>query len=124
MKTSVLLAMVMAVGVVASTPFSAFAAPDPAKGEAIFQERCAICHPAEGVGQAPNLAGVVGRKAATAPGYLYTDALKASGLTWTPKNLSKFLIAPTEMVPGTSMPMVVPDESERANLIAYLASKK
>jgi cytochrome c len=108
----------------ASTPLPALAAPDLAKGEAIFQERCAICHPAEGVGQAPSLTGVVGRKAAAVPGFPYTDALKASGLTWTPENLSKFLSGPTDMVPGTSMPMVVPDDGERADLIAYLASKK
>ena len=124
MKTSVLLAIGAVVGTLASAPLSALAAPDLAKGEAIFQERCAICHPAEGVGQAPSLAGVVGRKAAAVPGFPYTDALKASGLTWTPENLSKFLIAPTDLVPGTSMPMVVPDEGERADLIAYLASKK
>ena len=124
MKTWVLFAVAVGAGILAGAPLSALAAPDPAKGEAIFQERCAFCHPAQGVGQGPSLTGVVGRKAAAVPGFPYTDALKASGLTWTPENLSKFLTGPTDMVPGTSMPMVVPDEGERADLIAYLASKK
>ncbi len=83
-----------------------------------------MCHPADGVGQGPSLKGVVGRKAASAPGFPYTDALKKSGLTWTPASLSKFLIAPMNMVPGTAMPMQVPDAGERADLIAYLATQK
>jgi cytochrome c2 len=123
-RASIFFTLVLTAGVLVSAPLSALADPDLAKGEAIFQERCAICHPADGVGQAPTLTGVVGRKAGAVPGYPYTDALKASGLIWTPQNLSKFLAGPTDMVPGTSMPMTVPDESERADLIAYLASKK
>jgi cytochrome c len=116
--------MLFTAGMLTGAAFSASAAPDLAKGEALYQERCSMCHPADGVGQAPTLTGVVGRKAGAVPGFPYTDALKGSGLTWTPENLSKFLIAPTEMAPGTSMPMIVPDEAERADLIAYLASKK
>ena len=124
MKPRVLIAVVGLVGVLVSAPLSASAAPDPAKGEAIYQERCAFCHPAEGVGQAPTLTGVVGRKAASIPDFPYSDALKSSGLIWTPENISKFLTGPALLVPGTSMQMVVPDEAERADLIAYLASKK
>ncbi len=124
MKLPVLTAVVGAAGLIVSAPFAASAAPDPAKGEAIYQERCAFCHPAEGVGQAPTLTGVVGRKAASVPDFPYSDALKTSGLVWTPENLSKFLTGPGVMVPGTSMQMVVGDDTERGDLIAYLASKK
>ncbi len=124
MRAVLLLTMMVASGTLASLPLPARAAPDPAKGEEIFQDRCAFCHPADGVGQGPNLKGVVGRKAGSAPGFTYTDALKTSGLTWTPENLSKFLIGPKDLVPGTAMQMVVPDETERADLIAYLASQK
>ncbi len=83
-----------------------------------------MCHLDEGQGQAPTLKGVVGRKAASIPDFPYTDALKASQLTWTPTNLDKFLTAPGKLVPGTAMVVDVPDGMERANLIAYLASSK
>lgn len=123
MRPAVLPALAL-VGALVTAPSAAFADPDPKKGEDIYQDRCSLCHPADGVGQGPNLAGVVGRKAASAPGFPYTDALKMSGLTWTPQTLSKFLTGPMDMVPGTTMPMSVPDEGERADLIAYLALRK
>ena len=113
---------VLAVAVIAA-PLSATAA-DTKKGDDIYQDRCSLCHPADGSGQGPNLKGVVGRKAASSPDFPYTDALKTSGLTWTSENLSKFLAGPTAMVPGTAMAVVVPDAGERVDLIAYMASQK
>ena len=96
---------------------------DAAAGQQVYETRCSFCHGEGGVGgQGPSLIGVAGRKAASAPNFAYTSALKASGLTWTASNLDHFLINPAGLVPGTSMPMSVPDEAERANLIAYLAS--
>jgi len=95
---------------------------DPAAGKDVYDVRCTFCHGDGGVGgQGPKLIGVVGRKAASVPDFAYTPALKGSGLTWTPANLDKFLTNPPAMVPGTSMPMSVPDE-ERHDLIAYLAT--
>lgn len=77
-----------------------------------------------GVGQGPNLAGVVGRKAGAAPGFGYTAALKGSGVTWTPANLDRWLTGPQKLVPGTAMTTIVPDAAERRELIAYLATLK
>lgn len=99
-------------------------AEDVKKGADIYAERCSLCHVEEGQGQGPNLKSVVGRKAATAPDFPYTDALKTSGLTWTPANLDTFLTAPTKLVPGTAMPIEVPEARDRADLIAFLASHK
>jgi cytochrome c len=99
-------------------------AQDAAKGAAVFQDRCGACHVLNGVGQGPSLIGVVGRKAGALPGFAYSDAIKASGLTWTPANLDRFVSGPTRLVPGTSMRAVVPDPAERADLIAYLGSLK
>ena len=65
-------------------------AGDAAAGQDLFLDRCAMCHIAEGGGQGPSLQGVYGRKAASAPGFAYSAALKASGLDWTPANLSSF----------------------------------
>jgi cytochrome c len=99
------------------------ASGDVAAGQQVYETRCSFCHGEGGVGgQGPSLIGVVGRKAASVPNFAYSPALKASGLTWTGANLDRFLPNPAALVPGTSMPMSVPDDKERADLIAYLAS--
>ncbi len=75
--------------------------------------------------EGPNLVGVVGRNAASEPGFtLYSPALKASRLTWNKKTLDKFLMNPGEKVPGTLMPMQIPDKKMRADVVAYLATLK
>jgi cytochrome c len=99
-------------------------AGDAANGAMVFDDRCSACHVLSGVGQGPSLIGVVGRKAASLPGYSYSDALTASGLVWTPANLDQFLVGPTTFVPGTSMRAIVSNPADRRDLIAYLASWK
>lgn len=96
---------------------------DAVKGKAVFA-RCAACHrvdPTATGGMGPNLAGVHGRRAGTLPGYAYSPAMKASGLKWDDATLSRYLAAPTKVVPGTKM-MAPPvgDPQDRANVIAYL----
>ncbi len=93
-----------------------------AAGEAIFQDRCTLCHGPAGGGQGPSLEGVVGRKAGALAGFSYSPALAVSGLTWTPATLDTFLAGPSALVPGTAMRAVVADPAERRDLIAYLAS--
>ena len=95
---------------------------DAAKGAAIFDDRCSACHAIKEDMQGPHLGGVVGRKAAALAGVDYSDALKQSGITWTPDKLDQFLTDPGKMVAGTAMPASVPDPVERRNLISYLAS--
>jgi cytochrome c len=97
---------------------------DAAKGADAYDDRCSGCHVIGGVGQGPNLAGVVGRKAGAVPGFAYTAALKGSGLTWTSANLDRWLAGPQKVIPGTAMVAVVPDAAERRELIAYLATLK
>ncbi len=95
-------------------------------GELLFRQRCSMCHSAVASRQVPlgpNLAGVVGRKAG-ATGFAYSPALKKAGLTWTRPNLDRYLTAPTRMVPGTKMVVVVPNPAERAALINYLAAAR
>jgi cytochrome c len=97
-----------------------------ASGAQLFAQRCKVCHSvtpgAKGVG--PNLNGVAGRKAASAPGFAYSPALKASGLSWTPANLDAYLAAPMRKVPGTRMVISVPDAAQRKALVGYLASQR
>jgi cytochrome c len=99
-------------------------AGDPTKGAAVFDDSCSECHALQGAGQGPSLIGVVGRKAASLPGYAYTAGLKASGLTWTAANLERFLTGPKKLVPGTAMSVQIPDPTERRNLVAYLGTLK
>ncbi len=97
---------------------------DPAAGENLFYDRCAICHVAAGDGQGPSLDGLYGRKAAAVAGFSYSEALKASGLTWTGPTLDRFLTNPGAAVPGTAMPIMVPDAKQRADLISYFATHR
>ena len=116
---SALLAAGLAAVATAQTP-----GPDLAHGESVFLSRCSMCHSLDGPGQGPNLTGVVGRKAATSPDFNYSDAMKAAGLTWDAATLERFLTDPAKMVPGSPMRAMVPDETERRDLIAYLGSLK
>jgi hypothetical protein len=102
-------------------------AGDPAHGRVLFQQSCALCHPtgqrgAPLVGQGPLLAGVIGRPAGTVPNFGYTKALKASHLTWDFTTLDKFLSGPGVLVPGTAMPIPVPNPADRRDLIAFLGT--
>lgn len=110
------------------TAGNAFAA-DVANGKSIFDQRCGICHAVStepgGPVAGPNMVGVIGRKAATAPGFMmYSQALKNYAVTWNAKTLDEFLTMPMQKVPGTTMPMMLPDAKERGDVIAYLASIK
>jgi glucose/arabinose dehydrogenase/cytochrome c2 len=98
---------------------------DTSKGEAIYQERCGLCHPrGSDDAQGPGLGGVVGRRAAESDRFSYSKALQASGLTWDRATLDRFLEDPSRLVPGTTMPLAVPDANERRELIAFLATLK
>lgn len=98
----------------------ALADGDPARGERVY-ERCEGCHSIERDRIGPRHQGVVGRKAASIPGFAYSAAMKNSGLTWDEATLDRFLQGPTRLVPGTRMGFAgVPDEKDRADLIAFL----
>ncbi|HEX2114167.1 MAG TPA: cytochrome c family protein [Alphaproteobacteria bacterium] len=103
-------------------------AQDKAKqGESVFKRTCAACHTVEAgknkVG--PSLAGVVGRKAASAEGFKYSEPMMKSGLTWTEENLDKYLADPKGFIPGNKMAFVgVKKEDERQAVIDYLETVK
>lgn len=106
------------------TPTFPVLGAEQAAGRRIFSEHCASCHaqrPAARAVYGPSLAGVIGRKAGSVPGFPYSEALKKSGLVWSEDNLRKWLANPAQMVPGALMPHVaITDPAEQLYLLAYL----
>jgi cytochrome c len=97
-------------------------AADAEAGRALYQARCTACHSLDFNGVGPAHRGVFGRAAARAPGYAYSDALKASGVVWNEDTLDRWLADPEKVAPGQRMGVSVPDAKERSDLIAYLKS--
>ena len=101
-------------------------AGDAAKGKVTFA-RCGICHSMT-AGEnklGPSLAGVIGRKSGTLPGFAYSPAMKAKAIVWDAKSLDTYLTKPATMVPGTKMIFAgLPNPADRANVIAYLKAGK
>ncbi|RWL49928.1 MAG: cytochrome c family protein [Mesorhizobium sp.] len=106
---------------------AAHAGGDAALGKKVFN-RCIACHEAETdrdkVG--PHLLGVVGRKAGSAESFAghYSQAMKnagAAGLVWDEANLTEYLKAPRQKVPGNRMALTgLTSDDDIANVIAYL----
>lgn len=97
-----------------------------AAGQEIFK-KCSACHSADGSKNTfgPSLVGVLNRKAASLPRFAYSDALKASGLTWTEANLRRWVAGNDILVPGTRMRHVqITDAAEQDYLLSYLKSLK
>ena len=98
----------------------ALGAGDAEAGRALYQARCSACHALDFNGVGPAHRGVFGRAAGQAPGYAYSDALKASRLVWNEDTLDRWLADPEKVAPGQRMGVNVPDAKERSDLIAYL----
>jgi len=95
-------------------------------GETVFKKNCAVCHTLEAgknkIG--PSLAGVVGRKAGSVPGFSYSAANKDSGDTWDEQTLDTYLTDPRKFMPGTKMVFAgLKNTEDRKALIAYLAEQ-
>ena len=116
------------IALAALAPASGAMAADASHGQQLFRTQCGVCHQGgEGDGDGgagPSLRGVVGRKVGGDAGFGYTSVLSDSKETWTQDNLSTFLADPNKAKPGTSMPISVRDDTDRADLVAYLASLK
>jgi cytochrome c len=117
-------ALVLTAAVLAA---SAAHAADAGNGKMVFG-RCAVCHTTNkggGNGLGPNLFGVAGRKAAALPGYMYSGALKNSGLTWTNDKLKAWIGGPSRLVPGTKMAFGgISNPTQVDDVVAYLGTLK
>jgi cytochrome c2 len=114
-------------GLMALAPAAVMAA-DSEHGQSLFREQCGVCHTAgEGDGdggQGPSLAGVIGRKVGGDPSFSYSQALMDDKDVWTQSGLAAFLANPQKAIPGTTMPVRVAADADRADIAAYLAKLK
>ena len=99
------------------------AAANLKRGQLLYMV-CKACHDVEAglphkVG--PNLHATFGRKAGTAEGFKYTDALVKSGIVWTPETMDAWLKQPGALVPGNGMAFAgIANDADRASLVAWL----
>jgi cytochrome c len=119
---------VVALGLLAAASLaSAPARAANEEGEKVFKRYCAACHTTEAgknrVG--PSLAGIVGRKAGTVPGFNYSPANKNSGVEWDEAKLDEYLTDPKKFMPGNKMVFAgVKKDDERKALVAFLKDQK
>lgn len=102
-------------------------AGDAGRGAKVFDEECAECHSAKpGKNKkGPTLFGVAGRAAASVPDYVYSDAMKGSGVTWSEDKLNAYIAAPRKLVPGCKMKYDgLADAKARADLIEFLNNNR
>jgi len=101
-------------------------AQDAAQGRTVFQTNCAMCHQAVNNGRSiigPNLFGIVGRRAGSAPGFAYSAAMQHSSITWTSAQLLAYVQAPARAIPGNRMPYAgLHNPQQAAALVAFLAT--
>ena len=102
----------------------AAAAGDAEAGGKLFSKTCGGCH---SIGEnarsgfGPHLNGVIGRQAGSLPGYQFSEAMKNSGVVWTPETLAAYIEAPKKVVKGTRMIFWgISDPQKIDNLLAYL----
>ncbi len=115
-------ALFVAVGLV--VPTGAALAQDVAAGETSFR-KCAPCHSigpdaANKVG--PELNGLDGRKSGMVDGFNYSDANKASGITWSEAIFKEYIKDPRAKIPGTKMVFAgIKSEKEIGDLWSYVS---
>lgn len=102
-------------------------AGDPAAGEKAMRV-CAACHTwDEGGGHrvGPNLFGTFGADIASHEGFKYSSALAGVEGVWTEERMDAWLKDPRAFVKGNKMTFAgVKDDTERQNIIAFLAQQR
>lgn len=112
--------------IIASGTVAAQAEP---QGEKLAKSQCLQCHTlgqGEPHGVGPNLYGVLGRAAAAAPGFSYSEKYRAAmnGKVWDAALLDKWLQDTQALAPGNGMTYFQDDAGKRALIVRYLATLK
>ncbi len=119
---TVMMAAVLIAAAAGSAP-----AQDIEQGEASFK-KCRVCHAVGEDAQnkvGPQLNGLDGRQAGTAPDFLYSDAHKNSGIVWNATTFKQYIKDPKAMIPGTKKMFAgVKNEQEINDLWAYVSQFK
>jgi cytochrome c len=118
--------VLIAVLLIATLRGPAAAGDDPrqalaATGKALFEQRCGLCHAdaADKPSMAPPLHNVLGRKAGSAEGYVYTPRITLLDIVWTEQSLWTWIQSTTFDTPLISMRHVgVKDPASADALIA------
>jgi cytochrome c len=96
-------------------------------GRTLYEQRCANCHgqPGETSTLAPPLAGVIGRRAGSVPGFAYSRRFAGSEHVWSRESLDAWLASVTIATPDlAARHLGVADAFERQMLLAFLASPR
>ncbi len=97
---------------------------DTAAGARLFGLQCSVCHNqnAERHGDGPHLVGVIGRQAGEVSGFDFSEGLRSLDVVWTRYSITRFLTAPQQFAPGTSMSSPGIGEEEARAIANYLDS--
>lgn len=69
----------------------------------------------------PRHCDLIGRRAGSVPGFIYSSAMRKSRISWTEANLDLFIKAPMAFIPGTAMGYDgIKNDTERHDLLAFL----
>ena len=98
-------------------------AQDAEAGAKVFGQ-CRACHQ---IGEnaknliGPKLNGIIGRKAGSIEGFVYSPANKNSGITWDEATFTDYIHDPKVKIPGTKMTFAgMKNEQQIQDLLAYL----
>jgi cytochrome c len=118
---------IAAFGLLVSQAFGAAVwGADLAAGATLFKKQCANCHSlTAGFSTiAPDLAGVVGRRAGAVKDYQYSAALRNADFVWTPEQLEQWLQSPHGVAVETEMAFPgLKDAQGCADVVEYLRQR-
>jgi cytochrome c len=105
------------------------AADDLATARELTVRQCSQCHTfdkGEKHGQGPNLFGLIGREAAAAPGFNYSEGIKEAlkGKIWDAALLDRWLADTLAVAPKAQMIYWQDDPDVRATLIRFFESQR
>jgi len=104
-------------------------AAEDAESRALVVKQCSQCHTfdqGEKHGQGPNLYGLLGREAAAAPGFVYSEGIKEAlkGKVWDAELLDRWLSDTVAVAPKAQMVYFQDDPEVRATLIRFFKSQR